>query len=64
MLVRPTSDSPRGLPLDHETELVVGDCREEASLDRLLEGAGRPGFTVAGIGTAENVIAACKRLFQ
>ena len=59
-LVRPTSDTG-GLPPDPETELVVGDCREEASLDRLLEGADAL-VHVAGIGTAENVIAACKRM--
>lgn len=59
-LVRPTSDT-RGLPPDSETELVVGDCREEVSLDRLLEGADAL-VHVAGIGTAENVIAACKRM--
>lgn len=58
-LVRPTSDT-NGLPSEPGIEFVVGDCRDESSLVKLLDHADSL-VHVAGIRTAEAVIAACHR---
>jgi uncharacterized protein YbjT (DUF2867 family) len=58
-LVRPTSDR-RGLPEDG-VEYLVGDCQDEESLARLINGA-QLLVHVAGIHSAESVITACRRV--
>lgn len=58
-LVRPTSDTT-GLPSGLDIEFMVGDCRDEASLVKLLERADAM-VHVAGVRMAEKVIAACRR---
>lgn len=59
-LARPTSDI-EGLRSDPDIEFVVGDCRDESALAKLLDQADAL-VHVAGIQTAENVIVACSRM--
>ncbi|MEW6106153.1 MAG: NAD-dependent epimerase/dehydratase family protein [Bacillota bacterium] len=59
-LVRPTSDI-EGLRSGSDIEFVVGDCRDESALAKLLDQADAL-VHVAGIQIAENVIAACRRM--